>query len=64
VEALVAPVRNLPELETVIAAQAREPNGGLVVMPDGFTRAPADHAFFLDARRDEWIDKGAIITGE
>jgi hypothetical protein len=20
--------------------------------------------FFLDARRDEWIDKGAIITGE
>ena len=21
-------------------------------------------SFFLDARRDEWIDKGAIITGE
>jgi hypothetical protein len=21
-------------------------------------------SFFLDDRRDEWIDKGAIITGE
>jgi putative ABC transport system substrate-binding protein len=24
------------ELESVVAAQAREPNGGLIVMPDGF----------------------------
>ena len=36
VEATAAPVSNRSELETAIAAQAREPNGGLMVMPDGF----------------------------
>jgi putative tryptophan/tyrosine transport system substrate-binding protein len=36
VEAIAAPVRDISELETVIAAQAREPNGGLIVMPDVF----------------------------
>ena len=37
VEAIAAPVRDLSELEFVVAAQAREPNGGLIVMPDCFT---------------------------
>jgi putative ABC transport system substrate-binding protein len=37
VEAIVAPVNNMSELESVVAAQAREPNGGLIVMPDTFT---------------------------
>ena len=37
VEAIAAPVRDTSELESVIAAQAREPNGGLIVMPDAFT---------------------------
>ena len=37
VEATAAPVRDRSELEAVIAAQAREPNGGLIVMPDSFT---------------------------
>jgi ABC-type uncharacterized transport system substrate-binding protein len=37
VAAIVAPVNNLSELESVVAAQAREPNGGLIVMPDTFT---------------------------
>ena len=36
VEAIVAPVRDTSALETVVAAQAREPNGGLIVMPDTF----------------------------
>jgi putative tryptophan/tyrosine transport system substrate-binding protein len=36
VEAIPAPVRDRSELETVIAAQAREPNGGLIAMPDSF----------------------------
>jgi putative ABC transport system substrate-binding protein len=36
-EAIVAPVRDMPEVEIVIAAQAREPNSGLVVIPDSFT---------------------------
>jgi putative ABC transport system substrate-binding protein len=36
VEAIVAPVRDRAELEPVVAAQAREPNGGLMAMPDTF----------------------------
>ena len=36
VEAIAAPVRDTSELESVIAAQARAPNGGLIVMPDTF----------------------------
>ena len=37
VEPIVAPVRDTSTLESVIAAQARAPNGGLIVMPDTFT---------------------------
>jgi len=37
VEAIIANVRDAAELETAIAAQTREPNGGLIVMPDTFT---------------------------
>ena len=40
VEAIAAPVHDASELESVVAAQAREPNGGLIVMPDTF---PLDH---------------------
>jgi putative ABC transport system substrate-binding protein len=39
VAAIAAPVRDTSELESVIAAQAREPNAGLIVMPDSFTDA-------------------------
>jgi putative ABC transport system substrate-binding protein len=39
VAAVDAPVRDRSDLETVIAAQAREPNSGLVAMPDTFTFA-------------------------
>ena len=35
-EAIPTPVRNTSELESAIAAQARTPNGGLVVMTDSF----------------------------
>ena len=34
VEAIPSPVRDSSELQSVIAEQAREPNGGLIVMPD------------------------------
>jgi ABC-type uncharacterized transport system substrate-binding protein len=37
VEATAVPVYDASELEAVIAAQARAPHGGLVVMPDAFT---------------------------
>jgi putative ABC transport system substrate-binding protein len=36
VEAIAAPVRDRSELDSVIAAHARAPNGGLIVMPDAF----------------------------
>ena len=36
VQAIATPVHSASELESVIAAQAREPNSGLIVMPDGF----------------------------
>jgi putative ABC transport system substrate-binding protein len=35
-EAIPTPVRNVSELESAIATQARTPNGGLVVMTDSF----------------------------
>ena len=37
VEAIAAPVRDMSELESVVAAQARKPRGSLIVMPDSFT---------------------------
>jgi putative ABC transport system substrate-binding protein len=37
VDAIVAPVHDISELELVVAAHAREPNGGLIIMPSGFT---------------------------
>jgi putative ABC transport system substrate-binding protein len=37
VEAVEAPVHDRSEFETVIAAQARQPNTGLIVLPDAYT---------------------------
>src|SRR5262249_21918484 len=34
IEAIAAPIRNMAEFETLVAAQAREPDGGLIAMPD------------------------------
>jgi putative tryptophan/tyrosine transport system substrate-binding protein len=36
-EAIVAPVDDMAELERVVATSAREPNSGLIIMPDAFT---------------------------
>jgi putative ABC transport system substrate-binding protein len=36
VQPIPTPVHSASELESVVVAQAREPNGGLIVMPDGF----------------------------
>src|SRR5262249_1658159 len=38
-EAITAPVRDTSGLESVIAASAREPNGGLIVLNEDFTIA-------------------------
>jgi putative tryptophan/tyrosine transport system substrate-binding protein len=50
VEAIAAPVGDTSELESVIAAQVREPNGGLIVMPDSFTEANREEIISLAAR--------------
>jgi putative ABC transport system substrate-binding protein len=50
VEAIVTPVRNVSELESVFLAQAREPNAGLIVMPDGFTSGHRAEITSLAAR--------------
>jgi putative tryptophan/tyrosine transport system substrate-binding protein len=49
-EAVAAPVHDKSELESVIAAQAREPNSGLIVMPDGFMNVHRAEIVSLAAR--------------
>jgi len=50
VEAIVAPVRDASELESVVASQAREPNGGLITMPSSFTNVHRTEIISLAAR--------------
>jgi putative ABC transport system substrate-binding protein len=50
VEPIAAPARDLSELESVIAAQARAPNGGLIAMPDSFLNAHRAEVTSLAAR--------------
>jgi putative ABC transport system substrate-binding protein len=50
VEAIRAPVHDSSELESIIAAQAREPNSGLFVLPDAFTFAYRVEIVSLAAR--------------
>jgi putative ABC transport system substrate-binding protein len=49
-EAIAAPVTATSELEAVLATHAREPNGGLIVMPDAFTTAHREEITLLAAR--------------
>ncbi len=50
VGAVAAPVHDATELASVIAAQAREPNGGLIVMNDSFTNVYRKEITSLAAR--------------
>jgi putative tryptophan/tyrosine transport system substrate-binding protein len=50
VEAITAPVHDTSELEAVVAAQARAPNGGLIAMPDAFMNAHSEEMTSLAAR--------------
>ena len=49
-EAIAAPIRDMRELESVVAAQARLPNGGLIVLPDSFMSARRAEITTLAAR--------------
>jgi putative ABC transport system substrate-binding protein len=50
VQASAAPVHGKEEIEGVIAAQARNPGGGLIVMPDAFNTNNRDLIVALAAR--------------
>ena len=50
VQAIAAPVRDTTELESVMAAQAHEPKGSLIVMPEAFTVAHRVEITSLAAR--------------
>jgi putative tryptophan/tyrosine transport system substrate-binding protein len=78
VEAIVAPVRDESELESVVATQARQPNSGLIVMPDAFTishragiavlaaryRIPAIYSFRFFAEAGGLMSYGVNPLGE
>ena len=50
VEPIAAPVRDASEIESIVAALVREPNGGLIVMPDLFLVARRAEVTALAAR--------------
>jgi putative ABC transport system substrate-binding protein len=50
IQASAAPVHAKDEIEGVIAAQARNPGGGLIVMPDAFNTTNRDLIIALAAR--------------
>jgi putative ABC transport system substrate-binding protein len=49
-EAISAPVNDGSEIDSVFAAQSREPNSGLIAMPDPFTLANRVKIVSLAAR--------------
>jgi len=49
-EATAAPVHDMQELESIVTEQAREPNGSLIVMPDGFLNVHRAEIVLLAAR--------------
>ena len=50
VEAILGPIHDTAEFDTVIAAQAREPNSGLIIMPDDFLNVHRVEIISLAAR--------------
>jgi putative tryptophan/tyrosine transport system substrate-binding protein len=50
VEAITAPIHDTSELETVVAARAREPNSGLIAMPNSFLNVHRAEVTSLAAR--------------
>jgi putative ABC transport system substrate-binding protein len=49
-ETIAARIHDMSEVESIIAAQAREPNGSLIVMPDSFTFTHRAEVTLLAAR--------------
>ena len=78
VDAITIPVRDPSEFESVLAAQAREPNGGLIVMSDAFMvnhraeitslaarhRLPAVYPFRVFAEAGGLLSYGSDLAGD
>ena len=78
IEAIAGRIHNMSGLESVLAAQAREPNGSLVVMPDSFTfthraevtllaaryRLPAVYPFYQFTEVGGLISYGPILVDQ
>ena len=70
VEAIAAPVRDTSELASVIGIHAREPNGGLIVMPDTFTETHTTEIISLAASNRlpsvypfrYWAELGGLLS--
>jgi putative tryptophan/tyrosine transport system substrate-binding protein len=50
VEATAAPVHDISDLEAIFAAEARNPNSGVIIMPDGFMNVHRAEVVALAAR--------------
>jgi putative ABC transport system substrate-binding protein len=70
VEAIAAPVRDTSELAPVVGIHAREPNGGLIVMPDAFTETHITEIISLAASNRlpsvypfrYWAELGGLLS--
>jgi putative ABC transport system substrate-binding protein len=70
VEAVAAPVHDTSELQSAITALARDPDGGLIVMPDGFLAVHRTEITSLAARyrlpavypRRFWAELGGLLS--
>jgi len=70
VEAIAAPVHDTSELESAITALARDPDGGLIVMPDGFLAVHRAEITSLATRyslpavypRRFWAELGGLLS--
>jgi len=50
VEAIAAPVHDVPDLEAILAEEARRLNSGVIIMPDGFMNVHREEVVSLAAR--------------
>ena len=50
VEAIAAPVHGVSDLEAIFAAEARRPNSGVIIMPDGFMNVHRSEVVAIAAR--------------
>jgi putative ABC transport system substrate-binding protein len=70
IQVTAAPVHTKDEIERVIATQARDPGGGLIVMPDSFNTTNRELIIALAARygvpaiyyRRSFTDSGGLVS--